>query len=117
MKSRNTTWSPLRAASFGFARSSILLVVLSLSLLPLVVGQYLTSDPRYTLMKAQNQDAQQEMLKANPELVMDYTPGIKVRTHSSNIASTALARESQFANSHGLFVSSDFESAAAVREY
>lgn len=28
-------------------------------------------------MKAQNQDAQQEMLKANPELVMDYTPGIK----------------------------------------
>ena len=67
-----------------------------LSLLPLVVGQYLTSDPRYTLMKAQNQDAQQEMLKANPELVMDYTPGIKVRTHSSNIASTILARKIQF---------------------
>ncbi len=45
---------------------------------PIVVSQYLESDPRYALKKSENQQAQQEYLQSHEELIMNYQPGLKV---------------------------------------
>lgn len=44
---------------------------------PIVVSQYLESDPRYALKKAENQEAQQGQLRSHEELIMSYQPGLK----------------------------------------
>jgi hypothetical protein len=72
----SSTMQARRGANDAITRACKVLLFSSL-LLP-IAGQFLESDPRYTLKKAEMQEAQQDMLKTHPEIVMSYTPGIKV---------------------------------------
>ena len=67
-----------QAYSGVFQRIYPVPIALFLMLQPIVVSQYLESDPRYALKKAENQEAQQGQLRSHEELIMSYQPGLKV---------------------------------------